>query len=161
MMVKRIITTLIIIFDSVEISTPEYELSKQPSKDHWVETRPPGGGMQQHDGCRWNCFAWSSPVGGRESGGRVYFKSSRVVATMGGVGRRRTGRNSFGSMSISLAGDFGVLLCSDKNNWPSEDGLLLSGRAGGAVTIRLRSQERPNCCKHLGYIVISEQNYWK
>ena len=69
MMVKRIITTLIIIFDSVEISTPEYELSKQPSKDHWVETRPPGGGMQQHDGCRWNCFAWSSPVGGRESRG--------------------------------------------------------------------------------------------
>ena len=37
-------------------------------------------------------------VGSR--GGRVYIKSLRVVATMGGaVGRRRTGRNSLGSMS--------------------------------------------------------------
>ena len=79
MMVMRIITILIItiliiIFDSVAISKLEYELttlgsSKQVSKDHWVETRPPGGGMQQHHGCRWNCFAWSSPVGGRESRG--------------------------------------------------------------------------------------------
>ena len=38
-----------------------------------------------------------SVVGSR--GGRVYVKSSRVVATMGGVGRRRTGRNSFGLVS--------------------------------------------------------------
>ena len=53
--------------------------SKQASKDHWVETRPPGGGMQQHDGCRWNCFAWSS-VGGRESvGGRNLIHGQRLV----------------------------------------------------------------------------------
>ena len=42
-----------------------------------------------------------SVVGSR--GGRVYVKSSRVVATMGGaVGRRRTGRNSLGLMSTSF-----------------------------------------------------------
>ena len=114
MMVMRIITILIItiliiiiliiIFDSVEISKPEYELttlssSKQVSTTGWKlvplaeecsSTMGAGGtallGRRQ------------SVVGSR--GGRVYIKSSRVVATMGGaVGRRRTGRNSSGSMS--------------------------------------------------------------
>ena len=62
-----------------------------------------------------------SVVGSR--GGRVYVKSSRVVATMGGaVGRRRTGRNSCRLMPKHHSCDLGVLLCSDKKTDPLKMG---------------------------------------
>ena len=61
-----------------------------------------------------------SVVGSR--GGRVYVKSSRVVATMGGVGRRRTGRNNCRLMPKHHSSDLGVLFCSDEKTDPLKMG---------------------------------------
>ena len=66
-----------------------------------METRPPGGGMQQRLGAGGTALLGRQSVVGSR-GGRVYVKSSRVVATMGGVGRWRTGRNSCRFMSASF-----------------------------------------------------------